>query len=91
MEPMAAAKPCDLDSVRGRFLWWRAMALRGIVSVCTGVAIVWHATQARADAADVEALTVRAPRIATALGHPVAPAPKGAARCRDRRTKPRVW
>jgi hypothetical protein len=32
------------------------MALRGIVSVCTGVAIVWHATQARADAAEVEAL-----------------------------------
>jgi len=56
---MAAATPCDLDSVRGRFLWWRAMALRGIVSVCTGVAIVWHATQARADAAEVEALIAK--------------------------------
>jgi len=59
MGPMAPARPCDLDSVQGRFLWWRAMALRGIVSVCIGVAIIWHAAQARADAAEVEALIAK--------------------------------
>jgi len=53
---MAAGTRCDLDSVQGRFLWWRAMALRGIVSVCTGAAIIWQAAQARADAAEIEAL-----------------------------------
>src|SRR5436190_3736606 len=56
MDPMAAGTRCDLDSVQGRFLWWRAMALRGIVSVCTGAAIICQAAQARADAAEVEAL-----------------------------------
>ena len=56
---MALARPRDLDSVQGGFLWWRAMAWRGIVSVCTGVVIVWHAAQARADAAEVEALIAK--------------------------------
>ena len=35
------------------------MALRGIVSVCTGVAIIWYAALARADAAEVEALIAK--------------------------------
>jgi hypothetical protein len=35
------------------------MALRGIVSVCTGVAILSHAAHARADAAEVEALIAK--------------------------------
>src|SRR3954462_15795246 len=32
------------------------MTLRGILSVCIGLAIVWQSAQARADAAEVEAL-----------------------------------
>lgn len=35
------------------------MGLRGIVSVWTGVAIIWHSTTARADAAEVEALIAK--------------------------------
>src|SRR5262245_56736154 len=35
------------------------MALRGIVSVCTGIAIIWQSAPARADAAEVEALIAK--------------------------------
>src|SRR5580765_2671437 len=35
------------------------MAWRGIVSVCTGIAIIWQSALARADAAEVEALIAK--------------------------------
>src|SRR5262245_12582044 len=35
------------------------MALRAIVSVCTGIAIIWQTAPARADAAEVEALIAK--------------------------------
>src|SRR5204862_2614481 len=59
-KPRIARLPCrDLDSVHGRFLWSPAMGLRGIISVWVGVAIAWHSSHARADAAEVEALIAK--------------------------------
>jgi hypothetical protein len=48
-----------LDSVKWPFLWWPPMALRGIVSVWVGVAVIWHSAHAHADAAEVEALIAK--------------------------------